>query len=86
MGIQDLPSYIYHDIEMDDGTIKEYCFFLSINRDAYGKWSCGYVSFADDEHDEFAIPQLVTNNSDTITEAAVRMAAKIKRFNKLGEL
>ena len=82
MSIEELPKYINHDIEFDDGTIKTFRFFLSVSRDLYGKWSCGYVKFADDENDEMAIPELVTNSSDNLTEVAVRMEAKLQRFNR----
>lgn len=86
MTIEDLPYYIDHEIEYDDGQILEHKFFLSINRDSYGKWSCGYVAFASEEHEEFAIPQLVTNSSDTLDEIAIRMSAKINRFRKNHEI
>lgn len=80
MKIEDLPYYINHEIEYDDGEVRTHKFFLNLNRDIRGQWSCGYVAYAEDDHSELAIPQLVTNSSATIQEAATRMAAKIARF------
>lgn len=84
MTVEDLPPYLYHDIYDDDdpAIVKTYPFFLSVSRDLQGKWSCGYVSYADEFHDEFAIPQLVTNSSDNLHEVAIRMDAKLARYNK----
>lgn len=81
MSIEDLPPYFNRNVELDDGSVRNYRFFLNINRDLTGKWSCGYVKFGDEDTGEMVIPNLFTNSSDTIEEVAVRMAAKVKRFN-----
>lgn len=82
MTIEELPPYLYHDIVFDSGIVATFRFYLTINRDITGRWSVGYVKYADDDYDEYAIPQLVTNSSDTLTEAAARMSAKLFRYNK----
>jgi hypothetical protein len=88
MNIDTLPHYIEDDIEYEDGTIRTWKFFLSINRDFEGRWSCGYVHYASDEVEddtEMVIPQLFFNSADSLEEIAVRMDAKVKRFKKLRE-
>lgn len=66
-----LPAYVYGDCCKE----KHY---LSLNRDITGKWSIGYVEFA--EHT--AIGGLALNDADTIEEAAVRMEHALERFKK----
>lgn len=79
---QDLPSYIDYEIEYEDGAVVAERFFFSINRDLDGYWSAGYVHFATEEDGEMAIPELVTNSSETLKEAEARMVAKYNRFRK----
>lgn len=89
MTIEDLPHFIEHEIEYDNGTVITWKFFFQINRDAYGKWSVGYVHYAGDElingepDVEMAIPQLFFNSADTLQEIAIRMSAKLGRYEKL---
>lgn len=82
MNIEDLPHYIDHTIVYEDETEQTYKFFLTINRDAFGQWSCGYVRFSTEEESEMVIPELVTNSSKNLAEAATRMKAKLERFHK----
>lgn len=90
MSIEDLPHFIEHEIEYENGEVLTWKFFLSINRDSEGKWSCGYVHYASDEltpdgepDTEMAIPQLFFNSADNLDEIAIRMKAKIERYRKL---
>lgn len=85
MSIEDLPHFINHDIEYDNGAVITWKFFLSINRDSEGRWACGYVHYASDEIEddsEMAIPQLFFNSAESLDEVAVRMSAKLERFKK----
>lgn len=87
--MEDLPHFIEHDIEYEDGTVITWKFFLSVNRDSYGKWSVGHVHYPGDEligdepDREMVIPQLFFNSADNLKEIAVRMRAKIDRFDRL---
>lgn len=90
MTIYDLPHFIEHEIEYENGDVLTWTFFLNISRDLYGKWSVGYVHYASDEIDpdgdpdmQMAIPQLVFNSADNLTEAAMRMQKKLERYKKL---
>lgn len=87
MSIEELPAYINHDVEYENGEVLTWKFFLSVNRDAYGKWSVGYVHFKSDEVEddaEMVIPELFFNSADTLSEVAFRMKRKLERFNKRG--
>lgn len=66
--MEELPAYLY-----DDG--KRY--YLSINKDLYGQWSTAYVSYETGE----TLENLWFNSSKNLTEAAIRMRAKLKRWN-----
>lgn len=48
-------------------------YFLTFNRDAYGKWSAGYVEFDD------YLAVCAINNADSLDEVVVRMKASLKR-------
>lgn len=86
MTIEELPHFIKHEIEYEDGSVVTWKFFLQVSRDAYGKWSIGYVHYASDEVEDdtdMVIPQLYFNGADTLKEVAIRMNAKLGRFEKL---
>ena len=91
--LEDLPHFIEEEIEYDNGEVIKWKFFLSINRDLYGKWSVGYVHYpGSSEEDELpggepdtemVIPQLFFNSADNLQEVAMRMKAKVERWDKL---
>lgn len=85
MSIEELPHFINHDIEYEDGEVVTYKFFLSVNRDSYGKWSVGYVHFRDTEVEddsEMVIPELFFNSADNLSEIAFRMKRKLERYGR----
>lgn len=69
MTVESLP----HFVECDDCDLKH---FLSVNRDAYGRWSAGYIAY--DEDGERGI--LCINDAETLVEVAIRLSAKLKRY------
>lgn len=86
MSIENLPPFIEHDIEYEDGSVITWKFFFSINRQVDGKWAVGYVHYRSDEVEgdtEMVIPQLFFINADNLSEIGVRMKAKLERFQKL---
>lgn len=89
MTIEDLPHFIEHEIEYAEGTVIKWNFFLNINRQSDGKWAVGYVHYPSDEliegepDTEMVIPQLFFNSADNLNEIAIRMTAKLERYEKL---
>lgn len=69
MSIESLPWFIEKEHQK---------YFLTINRDLYGKWSAGYILFNDGT--EEILDSLFTNSSDNLTEIAIRMSEKVKRY------
>lgn len=90
MTVSDLPHFIKHEIEYENGDFIEWTFFLNISRDLHGKWSVGYVHYPDLDYldpdgepdREMVIPQLFFNSADSLNEIAMRMSKKIERFNR----
>lgn len=78
-----LPPFVEGETYYEDSDRLEHqLFYLTAIANDDRTWSVGYAMF-DHEGDFIAIPQLNVLHADSLHQAAIRMKAKLERFEKL---
>lgn len=71
-----LPDFIEADVDDGDGFAHNVRYFLTLNRTAFGDWSAAYKEY------ESGTVLMSINHADTLEEIALRLGAKVTRYNK----